>query len=1077
MASSEPSGCAGDDRRVVRELELVSLLGPEVADLVVESFVALRFAFGQPIVRQGDRPDGLYVLASGRARSIRVDECGDEVALGVLEPGDSFGQRTLLTGQRRSTTVRASGDVTVFRLDPPVFEALTRVYPHLRIALSAQARARELESFLRRQPAFSRLPRGTVISIVSQLREIELDGGASVVREGDPAGSLFVVREGRLVAYRGEPRQVAAYIRAGDFIGEPAQGSAMSATVEAVTPVRLLEIEEPAVRRLMRDEPGFRSLIDEHRAARELAGTATVPLDFADEHLTAPTTELAVALAMEPGRVAPEPPMPSGVVAFEGAQPGPAETTGVGRSPRARRSRFPFVRQLDEMDCGVACMAMVCRHFGRAVAISHLRLALGTGVDGTSLRAIQRGGEFVGLDVQAVKASKSRLDELPLPAIVHVDQNHWVVLYGLDRTGVHLADPARGRRRLERAEFLRRWSGYAALVSPTPRLAEAPVASTGRARWLWQFVRPHVRALVVAVLLTLVGAGFQMLVPVMTQRVVDDVLVHRDYELLRLLGLGLLAVSVAGLAASLLRGRLLSRVAVRIDAAALDFVTARLLRLPMTYFETRRTGDLQSRIDGLRQARQIAVQQGLDGLTNSVQLVSAMVVMFGYSATLALIFSATIPVYALVLRMAGRRIRPTLEGLQEGFGRYGSTQIDAVRGIETVKSLGAEQRLRNRLLTEFSALTQRIVRADYTMLGYGATITLATSAVVVAFIWLGALRVLDGGFSVGEFVAFNALVLLATAPLQGLLSSWDQLQQTSVLLGRVQDVLEQEPEQDEVASLRPVSTLEGRVTLRQVGFSYPTAPSAPILTGISLDIEPGTKVAVVGRSGSGKSTLLKCLAGLLEVTQGSIAYDGIELRRLRYPELRRRLGFVVQQPHLFNDTIARNIGFADDEPDLERVHAAARVADAHEFILRLPMGYETLVGESGLRLSGGQQQRISIARAVYHRPAVLLLDEATSSLDAESERVVKRNIDKLLHGRTAFLVAHRMSTIRDADLIIVLEHGRVVEVGDHEQLMRRGGLYCHLQSQQLGATTVRPVPENGETGLSGDVRNSDSVIR
>ena len=1039
MQLSEAAADA-EGRQVLLELPALSFLEAEVRRLVVESFVPMRFAFGQSIVRQGDAADGFYVLASGLARVVQVEPDGHEVALGVLRPGESFGEAALLAGEPRSATVRASSEVLALRLDPPVFAALLRVHPEIEPALRLQARARHLESFLRVHSAFSHLPREAIAPMLAELEEVSFPPGACVVREGDPPGPLYIVMEGRLVTYQGEERRPVGYERAGDFFGELSlfRNAPRAATVEAVTPVRLLALAAPAFRRLMDEHPEFRSRVEEHIAVYE-RGAQAVPLDFADELLPAGAGELHLAASSLPVEDAPAAP---DVPELEGAAP--ATATGDMR-PR----RFPLVYQLDEMDCGVACVAMVCRYFGRDVALSHIRVAVGASVDGTSLRGIQRGGEFVGLEVRPVRASKGRLDELALPAIVHVDQNHWVVLHRVDGDRVEVADPAAGRRRMSREQFLGRWSGYAALVRPTDRLQEAPLAASGRADWLWPFIRPHLRALVLALVLTIVGAGGQMLIPVMTQRVVDVVLVKRDYTLLYVLTLGLLAVPVAGVVTSLARGRLLSRVAVRIDGAALDFVTARLLRLPLSYFETRRTGDLQARLDGLRQARQIVIQQGMEGITNVVQLGTATVVMVAYSWVLGLAFAATIPVYAALLKLTSRRLRRTLEGLEVGYGRYRSAQVDAVQGIETVKSLGAEEGLRVRLVDEFSVLAERIVRSDFAMLTFGGSVNLTTSALIVAFVWLGALRVLAGGFTVGDFVAFNSLVLLAIGPLQSLVSTWDQLQHTSVLIARVQDVLENKVEQEDEENLRAVTSLQGQVRLSNVGFTYPTAPSAPILSGISLDVAPGTKVAIVGRSGSGKTTLLKCLAGLLEPTTGSISYDDVDLREVRHSELRRRLGFVVQQPHIFSDTVAANIAFGEPVPDMDRVHAAAEVADAHQFILRLPLGYETLVGESGLRLSGGQRQRVAIARALYHQPPVILLDEATSSLDSESERNVKRNIDKLLRGRTSFVVAHRLSTVRDADLIVVLEGGRVVEVGDHDTLMRREGLYFYLQSQQL----------------------------
>jgi ATP-binding cassette subfamily B protein len=271
-----------------------------------------------------------------------------------------------------------------------------------------------------------------------------------------------------------------------------------------------------------------------------------------------------------------------------------------------------------------------------------------------------------------------------------------------------------------------------------------------------------------------------------------------------------------------------------------------------------------------------------------------------------------------------------------------------------------------------------------------------------------------------------------------------------VLLGRVQDIFDYGAEQDgDADAYRPVPTLQGRIAIRGAGFRFPQSPSAAILAEVTMDIEPGTKVALVGRSGSGKSTLVKCLAGLLALTEGSIAYDGIDLRELRLRDLRQRIGYVLQEPYLFDDTIARNIAFGEEQPELASVRWAAEVANALDFVERLPLGFETRIGESGMHLSGGQAQRIAIASALYHRPPVLILDEATSALDTESERMVKQNLDRMLEGRTAIIIAHRLSTIRDADVILVLDQGRLVEHGSHEELMASEGLYYYLISQQL----------------------------
>lgn len=1047
MSAGDPP--APDERRAVLEsVQVLRLLPPELRDLVARTFVPVSVPFGTAIVREGEEADALYVLASGRARVVKRGDHGEEVSLNTLRPGDTFGEMAFLERTARTATVRASSEATVLKLDRVVFGALLETHPELGDYLALQAKHRHLHNFFRQYTPFTRLPVGALRMMLAETEVVEVERGTPVIQEGQEPGPMYIVEEGRLRVFTGTDgrRRYLAYLRKGDFFGEMSllKGIPRTATVEAVAACRLLVLHPDTFRRLTDEHPEFRARLEERIAQYDYRGVARVPLDFQEEILP--------AAARAPEAVSPD--QVDGDAGEEEA-PGPPEAAGPFASAeglftrRGRIRRFPHVQQIDEMDCGGACLAMVCRHFGRAVSLARIRQLALTGVDGTSLRGLCRAATELGLAARSVKATPRHLGEMPLPAIVHWEGNHWVVLYDVDERRARIADPAIGLRRLPRAEFEARWTGYAALFDYTEAFELAPEAERSWA-WLGRFVRPFSGLLVKAVALALVVSGLQMLLPVFTQVVVDKVLVEQDADLLRVLVLAMIAAMLFSVLALVVQRYLLSFVAVHVDAATLDFLTRRLLTLPMTYFNTRRTGDIQRRLAGLRHVREFLVEHGVAALTAAVQLVVALGLMAAYSPFLALVFLATTPLYAVLMRLSSRWLRPTFDELEEAFGKYQSHQIDAIKGIETVKALGAEDGLRQAMLDQFHAIARRVFRADFTMLSYDGLVQTVTFLSAALFLWVGAREVMAGGLTLGGLVAFNALVAMANAPLASLLGLWDNLQLVSVLMRRVEDVLEQEPEQGADRSrLVPVRTLEGRVSVRGLGFRYGGPESTPVLEQITVDVPAGTTVAIVGRSGSGKTTLVKCLAALLESTDGVIAYDGVDLKAVNYRDLRRLVGFVLQDNHLFDDTIARNIAFGEPEPDMDRVLWAARVANAHEFVERLPLGYDTRVGETGLALSGGQRQRVAIARAVYHRPPVLIFDEATSSLDTESERAVKENVDQLLAGRTAFVIAHRLSTVRDADLILVLERGRLVEQGTHDELMARQGLYFYLASQQL----------------------------
>jgi HlyB family type I secretion system ABC transporter len=1037
-----------ESRASLHDLPLLAFLPPAVRDLVVDSFVPESFEFGSPIVREGDKADAFYVLVSGRARVVKTGRGGEEISLNVLRPGDSFGEMALLDSTTRAATVRASSDVQVFRLDKSLFNALVESNPDIHKYLDLHIRHRSLHNFFRLYSPFAQLPADALSGLLEELEVVTAEKGERVIRQGDDPGPLYVVEEGRLRVYteeNGRARYL-AYLRKSDVFGEMSvfKGIPRTATVEAVSPCRLLRLNPETFRKLLKESPDFKAQIEQRIAQYDYKHVARVPLDFSEELLPA---EVDAHEKVGPDQVdenleETEPSGPEG--------PGPfASDEGrfVKRAGRIRR--FPHVQQIDEMDCGAACMAMICRHFGRAVSLSRIRQLLHTSTDGTSLRALCRGAEELGLAARAVKASARNLAQMPLPAVVHWEGNHWLVLYDVDEEHVRIADPATGSRRIGRAEFEEKWSGYAALFDYTDAFENAPVGRSSIA-WLWSFFRPFSRIFAKALALAVVVSGLQMVLPVFTQVIVDRVLVEQDVGLLNILILSMLAVVVFSTLAMVVQRYLLSFAAVRIDSATLDFLTRRMLSLPMSYFNTRRTGDIQRRMAGVRQVREFFVQQGVGGLTSIVQLSAALALMFVYSRVLALVFLVTVPLYVGLMYFSAKWLRPIFDTLEEAFGKYSSNQIDAIKGIETVKAMGAESTLRGTMLGQFHGLARRQFKADFTMMTYQGAIQMVTFLTTALFLWVGAHQVMNGALTIGGLVAFSSLVALANAPLGTLLQLWDNVQHSAVLLNRLSDVFEQEPEQGgDRSRLKAVKTLEGRVRFENVGFQYGGPESARILEGITFEAPPGKTVAIVGRSGSGKTTLVKCLVGLLEPTEGTILYDGIDMKTLNYRDLRRQIGFVLQENHLFDDTIAGNIAFSDEEPDMDRVLWAARAANAHEFIERLPLGYETRIGESGIAISGGQRQRIAIARALYQQPPLLVFDEATSSLDSESERVVKENLARLLEGRGSFIIAHRLSTIREADIIMVMEKGKLAEQGTHEQLMARQGLYYYLCSQQM----------------------------
>src|SRR5216683_3748804 len=868
--------CSGrmkvQDSEILRRSSVFRFLSDEHFGAIEPLLQEEHYDFGDVIVRQDEPADSFYVLTRGRARALKIKPDGEEIPLGVLKPGDSFGEAALSEGGTRNATVRCSTTADVLRIDREDFLQLARGVPELKQYVETTGRDRAMQSFLYQFSNFGRLPTPVLRGMIDRLKPVTVEKGNLIIREGDDAGPLYILQKGRARAFAGidgQERNLAFY-REGDFFGELSilNDSPRAASVEAFTDCQLLSLEPSAVRDLRRRFPEFDKLLSERLALYQAKTEARIPLDFTTELLPAETKvqDKVELVGEQPGAEVEEKEDPF------------ADEQGLFRKRGKRIRKIDHIMQIDEMDCGAASLGMVCRHFGRKVSLARIRQLCHTATDGTSLKALSRAATELGLAARALKVSLRNLPMMPLPAIVHWEGNHWIVLHDVDEAHVKVADPALGLRRIPRKEFETNWSGYAALFDYTTAFEQAPESKPGLA-WLLPFFAKF-RAIFLQVLLLAVAVTFlQLLFPIFTEMVVDKVIVEKDIGLLKTILLGMGAALLFVQASALAQEYLLAFVAVRLDTAILDYLSRQLLSLPMTYFTSRRTGDIQRRLDGARQVREFAVQHGIGALLALIFLLGAVILMTMYSPLLMFAFLATTPLYGGLMYFSQKVLRPLFAGVEESQGKYSSHQIDAIKGIEAVKAAAAESVFRDTMLNEFLSVSKKIFRSSFIVMSYDSVLQTIGMLSTAIFLWVGAHQVINGSLSIGGFVAFSSLTAMAMSGIMRTLGIWDSMQFAAVLLNRLNDIFEQEPEQGRDRSrLSPVHSLEGRIELRNVSFKYGGPESPNILNGITMQMAPGQMVALVGRSGCGKTTLIKLIAGLLEPTEGTILFDNVDIK-------------------------------------------------------------------------------------------------------------------------------------------------------------------------------------------------------
>jgi len=710
----------------------------------------------------------------------------------------------------------------------------------------------------------------------------------------------------------------------------------------------------------------------------------------------------------------------------------------------ARGRRVPFVQQGEAADCGAACLAMVLGCWGRATRLDEVRSVIDGGRDGLDGLGLLRGAEHFGLRGRGVRLDLGELSSLPAGSILHWELNHFVVYERRVRGGVQIVDPATGRRRVPMRRFSSSFTGVAFVFEATSALT-----SRGKdRRSLDRLVRdvlsqrgPLARVLGLSVLLRLTGLAL----PLVTSLVLDRVMPESDWGLLRWISAALCLVVVFVGLSTLLRAQLLLGMRTRLDSRMTLGFVEHLVSLPHAYFQRRSAGDLAMRVESNGSARELLTTAAISSLLDGTLTLVYLVGCFMLSPSMALLALCLGAAQVAVFLLTRSRVRELMSQGLEAEAHCHSYLVQMLNGIETLKATGSEDRAVMRWSNLFVDQLNLVVERGRWMAVSDALGAALTSAAPLALVAFGALHVLEGTMPIGRMLAVVAMATGFLLPLRTLLEAALALQNLTTHVERLDDVLSARPEQDRSRVVSPPQ-LSGRLELRRVSFRY-SQQAPPVLSNITLRIEPGETVALVGRSGSGKSTFGRLLVGLLAPTEGQVLYDGRDLAELDLRALRRQLGVVPQAPYIFTGSVRDNLAISAAGADDAALILASRRACIHDEIMAMPMAYDTLMADGGSTLSGGQRQRLALARALVRQPALLLLDEATSALDAATERAVMQSLSGL--DCTRVVIAHRLSTVVDADRILVFDAGQIVETGTHAELLRLRGAYWSLLQAQL----------------------------
>ena len=732
---------------------------------------------------------------------------------------------------------------------------------------------------------------------------------------------------------------------------------------------------------------------------------------------------------------------------------------------------FTLVRQRDAKDCGPSCLAMIVKHYGGSFNINSIRTDCALNREGVSLLGISKAAEELGFKSVGGRLSFSSLaSEALLPCIVHSSQNHFVVVYKVknQKKGdctIYVADPGKGLVSYTKEEFCEHWvstktngeeKGIVLLLEPTNQFYTQndteTVLTQSRMAFLWSYLKKYKRFFTQLILGLLLGSLLQLIFPFLTQAVVDTGIGGKDIGFVWLVLMAEMMLLFSRTAIEFIRSKILLHISTRINISLISDFFIKLMKLPMNFFDTKQMGDLLQRIEDHRRVEQFLTSSSLSLLFSFFTFLVFGVVLVFYNLGVFAVFLFGTLLYAgwIVLFLEKRRLLDYKFFEQAGRNRNVTYQL--IDGMQEIKLQGCEQRKRwewEDVQADLFKVNLQALNLQQVQQAGSITINEVKNILITV---LAATSVIQGNMTLGMMLAVQYIIGQLNSPVEQLIHFVYSWQDVSISLDRMNEIHTETNEENAErtrSSYTEESTDGHSLAIKDLSFKYNIYSSKNILSDINLLIPNGKVTAIVGASGSGKTTLIKLLLGFYEPLSGSIQIGSANLSECNLGWWRSQCGAVMQEGYLFSDTIAKNIAISDDDPNIERIRHAARVANIADYVEALPLAYNTMIGQDGQGISQGQRQRILIARVIYKNPMFVFLDEATNALDANNEQAITDNLLDFYKGKTVIVVAHRLSTVRNADQIVVLNEGKIVELGTHEELIGKRGNYYGLIKNQL----------------------------